>query len=156
VEGGVRVPAIVEWPSHLEGGREINAPMCTSDFYPTLLAAAGVDFPESQPLLDGIDVMPLLTGKQQRRDSSIAFQAPVKSANDVLAEPGTKQMSLVDDRYKLLSVNGGKRWMLFDLNTDPGEANDLAADQPVRVTEMRKELETWIESCARSAAGVDY
>jgi len=155
-EGGVRVPGIVEWPSRIQGGRAIKAPMSTSDFYPTLLAAAGVKFPIGQPPLDGIDVMPLLTGKRERRDAPIAFQAPVKSDKDVLAEPGTKQMSLVDDRYKLLSVNGGKKWMLFDLDSDPGETNDLAADQTERVLQMRQALQTWIDCCARSAAGDDY
>ncbi|HCR29555.1 MAG TPA: N-acetylgalactosamine 6-sulfate sulfatase, partial [Opitutae bacterium] len=58
--------------------------------------------------------------------------------------------------YKLLSVNGGKQWMLFDLKTDPGESTDLASQQPDRVGSMRKELEAWIESCSQSAAGSDY
>lgn len=155
-EGGVRVPAIIEWPNQLQGGRVINAPMSTSDFYPTLLKAAGVDLPQKQPLLDGIDVMPLLIGQRQERGEPIAFQAPVKSANDVLAEPGTKQMALVDENYKLISVNGGKRWMLFDLRSDPGEGKDLASVQPDRVSRMRKALEAWVESCSRSAAGSDY
>lgn len=155
-EGGIRVPAIIEWPNQLQGGRVINAPMSTSDFYPTLLNAAGVDLPEKQPLLDGIDVMPLLIGQSQERGEAIAFQAPVKSANDVLAEPGTKQMALVDENYKLISVNGGKRWMLFDLRSDPGEVKDLASVQPDRVSRMRKALEAWVESCSRSAAGSDY
>lgn len=155
-EGGIRVPAIVEWPDQLEGRRVINAPMSTSDFYPTLLKAAGVDLPKKQPQLDGLDVMPLLTGRRQTRGDSIAFQAPVKSAKDVLAEPGTKQMALVDESYKLLSVNGGKQWMLFNLKSDPSETNDLSSAQPARVFIMRKELETWIESCVRSAVGEDY
>jgi hypothetical protein len=70
--------------------------------------------------LDGIDVLPLLTGQRERRNAPIAFQAPVKSTQDVLAEPGANQMSLVNDRYKVLSVNGGKDWMLFDLDQDLG------------------------------------
>ena len=155
-EGGIRVPAIVEWPDQLAEGRVIKAPMSTSDFYPTLLKAVGVELPENQPPLDGMNVMPLLTGQRQKRGEPIAFQAPVKSAKDVLAEPGTKQMALVDENFKLLSVNGGKQWMLFDLNTDPGETKDIASKHPARTTRMQKTLEAWIESCVHSAAGNDY
>ena len=46
--------------------------------------------------------------------------------------------------------------MLFDLEKDPGESTDLSSAQPARVSVMRKELEAWIESCARSAIGEDY
>jgi len=155
-EGGVRVPAIVEWPGRLEGGRVIEAPMTTDDFYPTLLAAAAVPLPRNQPILDGIDVTPLLEGRRRERERPIAFQAPVKSTQDVLAEPGSKQMALCDDRYKLISVDGGRRWLLFDLNQDPGESNDLAGEQPERARRMRMTLEKWIESCARSERGEDY
>ena len=155
-EGGIRVPATVEWPKRLKGGRTIQAPMSTSDFYPTLLEAAGLPFPENQPVLDGIDVLPLLTGQRQSREVPIAFQAPVKSANDVLAEPGTKQMALIEGNYKLLSVNGGKRWMLYDLQSDPGETTDLAPSQPVRVSKMKDVLEIWIQSCSVSVSGSDY
>ena len=155
-EGGVRVPAIIEWPAKLTGERIVNAPVSTSDFYPTLLTAVGASFPENQPLLDGVDVMPLLDGRRTRRNEPIAFQAPVKSKNDVLAEPGSKQMTLCDDRHKLISVDGGKRWMLFDLSEDPGESCDLAAKQPQQVASMKATLQKWITSCARSARGDDY
>jgi len=154
-EGGIRVPAIVEWPAELRGGRVVSAPVSTSDFLPTLLGAAGIT-PDAARPLDGVDVMPLLEGKREKRGSAIGFQAPVKSDKDVLAEPGSLQLALVRDRYKLISVNGGKRWLLYDLLKDPGETNDLVADNPGVVASMRVELEKWRTSCARSAKGEDY
>lgn len=42
-------------------------------------------------------------------------------------EPDTKEMALVDENYKLLSVKGGKEWMLFDLEKNSGESTDLAS-----------------------------
>jgi arylsulfatase A-like enzyme len=155
-EGGVRVPSIVEWPKHLIGGRTIDAPISTSDFYPTLLAVAGVEATDDQPILDGIDVLPLLQGEREERGEPIMFQAPVKSEQDVLAVPGSLQSAICDDQYKLISVDGGERWRLFDLIEDPGEANDLADTQPDRVETMRTLLEDWIDSCARSRRGEDY
>jgi arylsulfatase A-like enzyme len=155
-EGGIRVPAIVEWPDSLAGGRAVEAPISTSDIYPTVLKACGISLPQAQPTLDGLDVTPLLTGRQIQRAEPIAFQAPVKSTHDVLAKPGSKQMALCDDRYKLLSVDGGVSWRLFDLIDDPAEANDLAERHPDRVQQMKTTLEDWIDSCDRSQRGEDY
>jgi arylsulfatase A-like enzyme len=155
-EGGIRVPAVVEWPVRLSSHRVVNAPMSTSDIYPTLLAAAGILLPENQPVLDGVDVSPLLDGSQTQRGTPIAFQAPVKSTHDVMAEPGSKQMAVCDDRYKLISVDGGRRWRLFDLTQDFGESNDIADRYPERVQHMKTTLDNWIESCDRSRHGEDY
>jgi len=155
-EGGIRVPAIVEWPRRLTGPRVVNAPIGTSDIYPTLLAATGTDCPKGQPVLDGINALPLLDGSRTRRETPIAFQSPVRSTHDVLSEPGSKQMALCDDRYKLISVDGGRSWRLFDLTTDLGESNDIAVGHAKRVGQMRSTLEDWIESCDRSQDGEDY
>lgn len=64
-EGGLRVPAILEWPARF-GPREVETPAFASDLYPTLvsLTGAGVD---QQPPLDGVDLMPILRGKQTAR-----------------------------------------------------------------------------------------
>ena len=40
-EGGIRVPALLEWPGRFPKPRVVKAPVCTSDFYPTLTALAG-------------------------------------------------------------------------------------------------------------------
>lgn len=71
-EGGLAVPALLEWPEVFHEPRVIKAPCVTSDIYPTLLALVGVRM-EKQPPLDGIDIMPLLTGQEQKRTSPIGF-----------------------------------------------------------------------------------
>ena len=60
-EGGLRVPAVLEWPARLKPG-EIDSPVNSSDLYPTLLEIAGVELPSDQPKLDGVSVLPLLEG----------------------------------------------------------------------------------------------
>lgn len=64
-EGGLRVPAMLEWPNRFEHA-SIDVPAVTSDIYPTLLAIAGASV-EHQPTLDGIDLAPILAGEQTRR-----------------------------------------------------------------------------------------
>jgi arylsulfatase A-like enzyme len=56
-EGGLRVPAILEWPARITGRQLTKVPCNTSDIYPTLLDIAGVRM-ENQPPLDGISLTP--------------------------------------------------------------------------------------------------
>ncbi len=65
-EGGLRVPAILEWPARFSA-KEIDVPAFSSDIYPTLLAVAGIKQPPNQPVLDGIDLLPVIEGKKRTR-----------------------------------------------------------------------------------------
>jgi len=154
-EGGIRVPAILEWPAGLPKPRAVDAPICTSDFYPTLLNIAGVRMPH-QPPLDGIEVMPLLIGEETERPGPIAFQSLNKRADKPALEGETMQYALEDNQFKLLSVDDGQSWQLYDLETDIGETTDLASDNPDIVADLRQHLDAWLASCARSARGGDY
>lgn len=71
-EGGLAVPALLEWPAAFPEPKVIKAPCATSDIYPTVLAIAGVSVP-NQPPLDGIDLMPLLSGQESKRSQPIGF-----------------------------------------------------------------------------------
>lgn len=70
-EGGLLVPALLEWPAKWDAPRVIELPSVTSDIYPTILTAAGINVPEQpvpdQPPLDGQDLVPLLEGRDFKR-----------------------------------------------------------------------------------------
>ncbi|MDA0281924.1 MAG: sulfatase-like hydrolase/transferase [Planctomycetota bacterium] len=59
LEGGIRVPAIIEWPAVVKRHRKIDIVCNTTDIYPTLLALTGVTV-EHQPVLDGRSILPLI------------------------------------------------------------------------------------------------
>ena len=59
-EGGLRVPAVVEWPARIPEPRSTNQACVTSDIYPTVLEAAGATVAK-QPPLDGLSLLSLLT-----------------------------------------------------------------------------------------------
>jgi arylsulfatase A-like enzyme len=140
-EGGIRVPGICEWPAMVKSGRT-SIPVVTSDFYPTILEAAGIPMPKDKPQpLDGISLMPLLTGKMTQRPNPIGFMSGGMSAWS-------------DNRYKLVVTKDGKQ--LYDLVADLGETKDLAAEKPDVVTKMNKALEAWVASVHKSQAGGDY
>lgn len=63
-EGGLRVPAIVEWPARGLRGRSAM-PVCTSDLYPTLLSLVELPLDAPHPL-DGVDVSGAFTGATKR------------------------------------------------------------------------------------------
>ncbi len=88
-EGGLRVPALLEWPAVIKKPRVTNVPCNTSDIYPTLLEVVGVKMP-GQPPLDGISLVPLVEGKMTRRPSPIGFWSYPKGG---ISTPSSRWMA---------------------------------------------------------------
>ncbi|MGK0184531.1 MAG: arylsulfatase A-like enzyme [Verrucomicrobiales bacterium] len=84
-EGGLRVPAIVEWPGRLKMPKVIDTPCVTSDIFPTILELAGITTgteSSARRPLDGISLARILNGKMEHRPQSIGFwdyKAPGRS-----------------------------------------------------------------------------
>lgn len=70
-EGGIRVPAIVEWPARIRSPRRTGMRAVTSDILPTLCELTGVTPPERP--LDGISLRPLFDGTMEDRPGPICF-----------------------------------------------------------------------------------
>lgn len=71
-EGGLLVPAVLEWPERFPEPQVVTAPCVTSDIFPTLLDMAEVT-PEKGRPLDGESLLPLLDGKAKERTKAIGF-----------------------------------------------------------------------------------
>ena len=142
-EGGVRVPGILEWPARVKPGRATDLPCSTSDYFPTVLDVLGFQMQGRPEPIDGVSLLPLIEGRMTERPRPIGFESD-------------RQVSLTDNRYKIISTDGGKTYMLFDLVENPGETKDLAAEKPEIVAGMRATLEAWRASCRDSQAGKDY
>jgi arylsulfatase A-like enzyme len=153
-EGGIRVPAVLEWPGRFHTSKSVDLPVCTSDFYPTLINLVQTH-PRYQPVLDGIDVMPLITGRLDRRPAPIAFQSPIRGKRWEALE-GEESMAVIDNQYKLISFDNGKTFQLYDLSKDIGETQDISAQHPDIVQKLKGLLENWRPSCTNSSQGKDY
>ena len=138
-EGGIRVPAVMVWPKVVTEARKVDAPCVTSDYFPTILDALGIDLPTDRSY-DGKSLMPLLRGERQDRGSAIGF----------LNKNGA-EAAWTGDRYKLLS---GKKDQLFDLSKDPGEKNNLADQLPEVTARMKAELTAWKSEVMKELAEV--
>ena len=71
-EGGLLVPALMEWPAKYDEPKVITTPCVTSDIYPTVLEMADVKM-EGQPPLDGVNLRPILEGREEHRPKPIGF-----------------------------------------------------------------------------------
>jgi arylsulfatase A-like enzyme len=143
LEGGVRVPGLLEWPARIQAGRLTNIPCSTLDYFPTVMDTLGFKMKGRPEPVDGVSLLPLIEDKMTERPLPIGFESK-------------NQVSLIGNRYKIYSNNNGKTYMLFDLLDDPGENHDLAAEKPEILQEMKKKLEMWQVSCKNSLAGKDY
>jgi len=142
-EGGTRVPALLEWPARIAGGRVTEVPCSTLDYFPTVLDVLGFRMAGQPEPIDGVSLLPVVENGATARSVPIAFESG-------------KQVALTDNRYKIYSKNGGSSYALFDLIADPGETTDLAAEKPDVLAGMKAKLEAWRASCKRSDAGRDY
>lgn len=143
-EGGLRVPAILEWPEEIKKTRITNYPASVLDILPTILAITDVQYPDSERPLDGVSLVPLMGREIGTRKKPIPFRH-------------TGRAALIDNNMKLLTNNLEKDlFALYDLANDPAEQNDIAAKYPETVQEMRKQFLNWSRSVDASAAGKDY
>ena len=129
-EGGIRVPLIMRWPGVLPAGKTSPQVAATMDLTATVLAATRTTPPASyRP--DGIDLTPMLRGDTPVRDRDVFWRIP----------PPRNQRAVRSGNWKLLF--DGAQVLLFDLATDPGERNDLAARQPGKVATLKRLYLAW-------------
>jgi arylsulfatase A-like enzyme len=119
-------------------GSRVDEPVTSPDFYPTLLAAAGLA-PRPEQHVDGRDFGPALRGEDFGR-GPIYFHYPHYSN-----QGGRPSSAIRDGRWKLIHHWETNRSELFDLDTDLGEAADLAAERPKIVAMLQADLLSWVE-----------
>lgn len=147
-EGGVRVPLILRWPGRVEAGGLRSTPVQGSDLVPTLLELARASAPADHPL-DGVSLLPLFASPGGLAPRTLYWHFPAY-LQGYLPEHGpwrtTPVGSLRAGRWKLLEFFEDGRLELYDLESDPGEERDLAAEQPERVNQLHAEMRRWREA----------
>jgi arylsulfatase A-like enzyme len=128
-EGGIREPFLVQWKGKLPPGMVYREMVMGFDCHATALVAAGVPLPTDKPL-DGVDLLPFLTGKQPGRPHEQLFW-----------RAGQKHAARVGD-WKLVKERDGQT-QLFHLKGDIGEKTDLAAKEPLKLKELEATYAAW-------------
>jgi arylsulfatase A-like enzyme len=135
-EGGVRVPTIVRLPGVTEEGSTCEAPIASTDYFPTILEVTGRPL-EPKNHLDGESIVPLLRG-ESRKVRPMFWHYPHYGNQG--GQPGG---AVRDERYKLIEWYEDGELELFDLVVDPNETRNVAKDHPEVAQRMKKMLEDW-------------
>lgn len=136
-EGGIREPLIVRWSGVAESGSTLDVPVVNMDLYPTILEAAGVPAAKDQ-IIDGVSLVPLLRDGSPPDRESLFWHYPHYSNQGGFPGGAVR----VDD-WKLIERYEDGRVHLYNLREDPGEALDIAAENPERVADLRDRLHRW-------------
>lgn len=143
-EGGHRVPFIVRWPGQVKAGSVCAQLVHQADLMATLAGILEVKLPDHAGE-DSFSLLPLLKGSDQ----------PVRK-HAISCEGHRGTPGLRSGPWKMVCLpdpKAGTDVMLFNLDDDPAEKNNLAAKQPERTAEMKTLLRKLIDD-GRSTLGV--
>lgn len=126
-EGGIRVPAIANWPGKLDPG-VVNFPLHMSDWLPTLCNLTGIEMDLKKLKMDGKNVWPLLIGKQNVAEERTLYW---KTKQNFAVRKGN---------WKLLVHRNSGKTELFNLENDFRETRDLSEANPEIAEQLKKLL----------------
>lgn len=141
-DGGTRVPCIVWWPGLTKPGTQTDAPIMSTDFFPTFCDALGI--PTGGVRFDGKSFAPLLRGEDFRRGPMFChFPHPM---GKISMDPASW---VRDDDWKLIRLYNANdaqadRFELYNTRADIGETDDLSARHPERVAALSAMLDRFL------------
>ena len=143
-EGGIRVPCVVVWPGVTKPGSRSDEIIQASDFYTTILSQLKVPMPGDH-VVDGIDLTPALRGGSLDRQGIFTYFPHSPPVPDWLPPA----MSIHSGDWKLIRLfhqgkEGAHDYLLYNLKSDIGECNNVAADHPETVATLDRMMESYI------------
>ncbi|GIW97715.1 MAG: sulfatase [Pirellulaceae bacterium] len=152
-EGGIRTPIFFWWPGQIKA---VDRPELVSsiDVMPTMLAAAGARIPTDLP---GINLLPYLrSGEPIPRDTIFGEGFAHDIADVDNPEASLLYRWCISGNWKLILTYDGEvnryrsthpRYelgpQLFDLEADPWESKNVAAEHPEIVAELVAKIAAW-------------
>lgn len=131
-EGGIRIPCIARWPGTIEAGESDHVGYFP-DFMPTFCDLAGVEPPDET---DGLSIVPLLTGDGAGQETHEYLYFEYQ--NQLAVRRGGWKFYRVDHDAASLSLDStGDQEALFHLPEDRHEDDDVKADYPERLRELK-------------------
>jgi len=135
-EYSARIPLIISYPGQKSRGKTTGSLVEMIDFYPTLCELAGLEYPEG---ISGKSMVPVL--KNPRK----------KIRKDALTQTVYDGYSVITDKYRYIRWGEGGEGMveLYDLQNDPGEMNNLAAE--VKYDKVMRKLDLRLTDRVKAA-----
>lgn len=165
-EGGIRVPLLVKWPGVSSKGAKVAEPVSGIDIYPTLCDMMEVEFPMDQKL-DGQNLRGLLEGGKESVDRPLFWHFPayLQSYRGVFDEQRdplfrSRPCSVIRlGKWKLHYYYEDQEILLFNLDDDIGEEQNIARKHPEKARELKRLLDDWLQetdAAIPSRANVDF
>lgn len=128
-EGGIRTPFVAAYPGHIPAGQVYDKPVISLDVAATAVALAGLP---QDPALDGVNLMPFLTG------------ANPAAPHATLYWRWMSQAAVQEYPYKLIAL-GDRERLLFDITSPEGEAleRNLIKQKPELAARLEAKLKAW-------------
>ena len=117
---------MVQWKGTLPKGKEYDYPVTSLDIYATAAANAKAAAPEN---IEGVDLVPYLTGKNSARPHQTLFWCQ-------RGRSGLRHGDLKLVRMGSRRGIGNAKWELYDLSNDISEEKNLAKAHPERLAEL--------------------
>ena len=141
-EGGIRVAAAARWPTKIPAGLKIDTPLANIDVLPTVMRMAGIERYTGRPI-DGIDMLDLLTGRQQTLDRDL-FNYIGQEGRD------REYVSYMTTDWKMLvfgrdvtdesADESSRRRLLFRIAEDIGEERNVIDEYPEVARSMYQKI----------------
>jgi arylsulfatase len=162
-EGGIRVPCVMRWPGVIPAGSECREPVATIDLVPTVAALTGAELPAGR--LDGVDVRAAMEGKGPVPERELCMRYADNELQAVIAGrwklvlphayrtlgDQEKAKGGIPVKYRVAKVTAPE---LYDLENDPGEKRDVAAERPEEVARLLAAAERSRKELGDSLTGV--
>ena len=139
-EGGIRVPLLVQWPAKIRGGGVSRQATMNTDFFPTLLEAAG--FPlEGEQAVDGVSLLEhwVEPTRSVERDG-LYWHYPIDRPHFL---GGFSGGAIQKGDWKMIERFATGEPELYHLGQDPSEQVNLAGENPLKLGELSDQLEAW-------------
>ena len=134
-EGGHRVPFFIRWPDKVGKPRDIHHLAAHVDVLPTLIDLCGLRTPD-KVAFDGASLGPVLAGKSEWPDRTLFVHS-----QRIEHPQKWRKSAVMTQRWRL--VNGKE---LYDLQADPAQTRNAAAEHPDVVKELTESYNGWWES----------
>lgn len=134
-EGGIRVPFVIRWPGHIKANSQSDIPVIGTDIFTTVVNLGALNVPKDRTI-DGVNLLPAIEGKKLTRQTPLFWRTHVS--------PVKSRVALREGDWKIVADETLTEFMLFNVEKERNESNDLAREMPEKLAHMKKLLiDTW-------------
>ena len=144
-EGGLRVPAVIEWPAGIPTSRITHFPAGAVDMFPTLAEVAGLKKKTMLKPQDGQSLVKLFSKEIGPRKKPLPFRS-------------RGRLAVVDNNYKMIAQPDGNKtqYELYNLKNDEAEQTNLVEKEFKIAKRLRRKVNALNTSVEASVEGHDY